>query len=184
MSILEHQITFIGPGARRFKIAPRAPADLLASVRLSVRPGGLREDSAPVDGQDGITRTKLGYDDAEVTAEIRCWDESQMARVKSFADLFRARRGQEAQPLQVVHPACDRWGIRYLYIFKVEEPAYDPVEGYRLTLQMREWQPRERRRTTKTKKVEGENLVGEGTSILQPTAITAAQNPPSKRGTQ
>lgn len=151
---LENRLTLIG--TKRFVIAPRPPADLIAAVRLNLKPGGLREDSIDVPGQDGATRTVLGYADAEITAEIRIWDEAQLQNVKRLADIFRPRREQKTfQPVQIVAPSAERWGIKSVYIFDVRESAWSPRDGLTLTLSMREWQPREKRKTKTTKPISG-----------------------------
>jgi len=156
---LENRLTLIG--SKRFVIAPRAPADLIAVARLSLKPGGLREDSIDVPGQDGLTRTVLGYADAEITVEIQIWDEAQLQNVRRLADLFRPRREQKTfQPLQIVAPAATRWGVKNVYIFEVREGAWTAQDGMTLTLQMREWQSRERRKTKTTKPVGGGAAAG------------------------
>lgn len=86
---LEHNLTLVG--ASRFVVGPRGRVDLQAAVRLSVKPGGLKEDSREVAGVDGATRTFLGYADAELTAEIQVWDEEWLPQVRRLADLFRPR---------------------------------------------------------------------------------------------
>ena len=151
---MEDRLTLIG--SKRFVISPRPPADLIGAVRLSLKPGGLREDSIDVPGQDGATRTVLGYADAEITAEIRIWDEAQLPNIKRLADLFRPRREQKTfTPVQIVTPAAERWGIKSVYIFEVRETAWNPRDGLTITLNMREWQPKERRKTTTTKNIGG-----------------------------
>lgn len=149
---LEHSLTLVG--AQRFTIAPNGNPDLLGVVSLRIRPGGLREDTQEIPGQDGATRTVLGYADAELTAEITIWDESQMEKIKRLGDLFRPRREQKTyQPVSIVHPSANRWGIRQVYIFAIEQSPWTSKNGATITLSMREWRSREQRKTKQTKPI-------------------------------
>lgn len=150
---LENRLVLVG--AKRFVIAPKLPADLVAVVRVEVKPGGLREDQKEVPGQDGVTRTFLGYADAEITAEIRIVDEDQLGNVRRLADLFRPKRQDSGayKPVEIVHPAAQRWGIRNVYIFEIHESSWTSAEGMTITLSMREWQPTEKRKTKATKPI-------------------------------
>lgn len=176
---LEHRLTLIG--AQRFVIAPSGNADLRAAVSLKVKPGGLREDTQEIPGQDGASRTVLGYADAELTAEIVIWDEAELPKLKRLNDLFRPRREQKSyQPVGIVHPAATRWNIKQVYIFAIEQSPWSAKEGLTVTLSMREWQPKEKKKTTKTKPVAkaGGILVAGGSGIPEGIDITA----PSKQG--
>ena len=168
---LEHNLTLVG--ASRFVVGPRGRVDLQAAVRLSVKPGGLKEDSREVAGVDGATRTFLGYADAELTAEIQVWDEEWLPQVRRLADLFRPRREAKPAPLSIIHPAALRWGIKQVYLVEIQERAWSPKEGLQVTLQMREWQPTEKRKTQGTAPI-----TGPGGGIPEATDIAA----PSKQG--
>lgn len=180
---LEHQITLVKDG-KRYKIAPRRPCDLLASIRLTVKAGGLREDSKKIPGKDGWERTFLGYDDAELTLEITIWDEGELAKIKNLFQIFRPRRGFEGAPLQIIHPAANRWGINSVYIVRPEETPYDPSQGYRLTVSMRQFQSKTEQTTKGTKKMDDE-LLGTDIDIVAEfgggTSNNAKSTPPSTR---
>lgn len=177
---LEHRLTLVG--SQRFVIAPGGNPDLRAAVTLKVKPGGLREDTQEIPGQDGASRTVLGYADAELTAEIVIWDEAELPKLKRLNDLFRPRREQKTySPIGIVHPAATRWNIKQVYIFAIEQSPWSAKEGLTVTLSMREWQPKEKKKTTKTKKVgktasSGPTITGSG--IPEGIDITA----PSKQG--
>lgn len=174
---LEHRLVLIG--SQRFAIAPDAKADLKGAVSLKVKPGGLREDSKEIDGADGAVRTVLGYADAELTAEVVIWEEEQLPRLKRLNDLFRPRRDQATyRPVEIVHPAAQRWGIKQVYIWQIEQSAWSPSSGLTVTLSMREWQPQEKRKTTNTKPVGVPTVRGGG--IEEGEDFTA----PSKQGVQ
>lgn len=174
---LEHRLTLIG--STRYVIAPTGKADLKAVVNLRVKPGGLREDVQEVPGQDGTTRTVLGYADAELTAEITIWDENEVPKLRRLNNLFRPRREEPVyKPITIVHPAASRWGIKQVYIFSIEQSPWDPKNGMTVTLHMREWQPREKKRTQKAKPIGGGAPAIEGTGIPEGRDITA----PSKQG--
>lgn len=143
-------------GQTRFTIGPTLPADLIGTVEVSLTPGGLQEDSAAVPGRDGAERTFLGYTDAEASVTVRIWDEGQLPRLRRLADLFRPRRGSPPTPVQVVHPSFSLWRIGYVYIVRLQEAPYSAKDGYSLNLTLREWQPKEKRKTEKTAKVQGQ----------------------------
>lgn len=171
---LEHRLVLVG--TRRFVIAPDAKADLKGAVRLKVKPGGLREDTREIPGQDGTTRTVLGYADAELTAEVIIWEEEQLPRLRRLNDLFRPRREQSSfSPIGIVHPAATRWNIKQVYIFALEETPWSPKEGLTLTISMREWQPKEKKKTSKAKPVGGPTITGpglpEGQDITAPSKV-------------
>lgn len=171
---LEHRLTLIG--SQRFVIAPDAKADLKGVVSLRVKPGGLREDTKEISGQDGSTRTVLGYADAELTAEITIWEEEQLPKLKRLNDLFRPRREQSRYiPVEIVHPAATRWNIKRVYIFALEQTPWSARDGLTLTISMHEWQPTEKRKTRKTSPVAAP--VGGGSGIQERRDITA----PSKQ---
>lgn len=176
---LEHRLTLIG--SQRYVIAPSGKADLKGAVSLRVKPGGLREDTQEISGNDGATRTMLGYADAELTAEIIIWDEAELPKLKRLNDLFRPRREQTThQPVSIVHPAATRWNIKQVYIFAIEQSPWTAKDGLTLTLSMREWQPQEKKKTRKTKPVKGagEAIAAGGAGIPEGIDITA----PSKQG--
>lgn len=176
---LEHRLTLVG--SQRFVIGPIGNVDLRGAVSLRVRPGGLREDSQEIPGQDGASRTVLGYADAELTAEIIVWDEAELPKLKRLNDLFRPRREQKTySPIGIVHPAATRWNIKQVYIFAIEQSAWTASAGLTVTLSMREWQPKEKRKTTSTKKVGATNPASSasGSGIPEGIDITA----PSKQG--
>lgn len=174
---LEHSLILVGQ--KRFFIAPNGKADLKGAVRLRVKPGGLREDAQEISGADGAVRTVLGYADAELTAEIQIWDEEELPKLKRLNDLFRPRREQKSyQPVGIVHPAATRWNIKQVYVFALEQTPWTAKDGTTVTLSMREWQPKEKKKTTKTKKVDQSAPAISGSGIPEEIDITA----PSKRG--
>jgi hypothetical protein len=177
---LENRLTLIG--SARYVISPIGQADLKAVVNLRVKPGSLREDVQEVPGQDGTTRTVLGYADAELTAEITIWDEAEVPKLKRLNDLFRPRREEPVyKPITIVHPAASRWNIKQVYIFSIEESPWSSKNGMTITLYMREWQPKDKRKTQKAKPVKGGGGGGAstgGTGIPEGRDIAA----PSKQG--
>lgn len=155
-------------------------------VSLSVRPGGLKEDEAPLKGQDGATRTFLGYQDAEATAEVQIWNAEQFNRLRKVLELYRNRRGSKPEVLQVVHPELALHGIRQMYLFALEVQPYSPVEGYRMTLNFREWQGETRNKTKKSSQIKGggageDFTAADGRDIALPSAQRALANPPTKQ---
>lgn len=193
MSSIHEGITLIGSSGR-YVIAPRKPCTMLGVVAVTVKPGGLKEDSAPIKGGDGAERTFLGYDDAQVTVELTLWLPEELSKLKSFAKLYRNRRGRPAEPLDVIHPATERWGIRSVYIYELEERPYNPKDGYQLTLQLREFQPTTTRTTKKTSPINSKAATGKssggtatagrdelaGNDIATPQKALAS--PPSSKG--
>jgi len=172
MIALEHALTLVGP--QRFVIAPGGKADLKGAVSLRVKPGGLREDTQEISGADGAMRTVLGYADAELTAEITIWDEEELPKLKRLNDLFRPRREQKSyQPVGIVHPAAARWNIKQVYIFALEQTPWTAKDGTTVTLSMREWQPREKKKSEATKPVgaapKGGGGLPEGLDIAAPS---------------
>ncbi|BDG16947.1 hypothetical protein [Thermus brockianus] len=178
------ELVIVGPS--RWRIAPDPRADIVGQVRVSVRGGGLRESTVEVPGQDGVVSTKLGYSPAEVTVEVRVADFGQLDRIRRFAEVYRNRRGAEKHtPVQLVHPATHRWGIREVYLVDLEEAPLDWREGYRLTLRFQEWWPE-----TKTKKAAKQQgggagdeggLLGQGVSVLEVDRPSKSPPPPPKR---
>jgi len=98
---------------------------------------------------------------------------------------YRNRRGAEQHtPVQVVHPATHRWGVSQVYIVGIEEAPLSWKEGYRLTLQMREWWPETTRKTkaaTKQEDGSGGGLIGQNVSVLEADRPSKAPPVPPKR---
>jgi hypothetical protein len=122
----------------------------VASVDVTV---AINEDTVDVPGQDGATTTVLGYKPAEITVNLQLWTPEQFKRFKNVITVYRPKRGQAPKAVDVVHPKLALYGIRQAYIFSINDPPYDPVNGYRVTLQMREWWPESKKKTRGTSAV-------------------------------
>lgn len=169
------ELVLMGP--KRVRIAPDPRADIVGTVAVRVRGGGLRESTLEVPGQDGVVSTKLGYAPAEVQVEVRVVDPGQLSALRAFADAYRNRRGAERhEPVQIVHPATHRWGIREAYLTDIEEEPWSPREGYRLRLTFREWWPESR--TKAVRKQEGGS--GDGGTLGQGMSPLEAERPSAK----
>lgn len=175
------EIVLVGP--KRVRIAPDPQADIVGQVRVRVKGGGLVESTVEVPGQDGVVATKLGYSPAEVQVEVRVADMRQLDRLRAFAEVYRNRRGAERHtPVQIVHPATHRWGIKEAYLVDIEEEPLDWREGYRLRLTFREWWPETRTKAAKKQTSGGvgeEGLIGQGVSVLELDRPSAT--PPTPR---
>lgn len=181
--VLTHDDIILYPGGKRYVISANAKndPDLLAAVTVTVKAGGLREDSKPVDGQDGVERTFLGYEDAEVTVNIRIWNLNFLDDARGLASILRNKRGSTPQAMQIVHPATARWGITEVYLYGITENPYTSKGGMQLELQFREFQPVTTRRTKAADKIKGASGgAGGGISIDQPTGVDVTA--PSRGG--
>jgi hypothetical protein len=182
------QIVLINPQGQRFVISPgvsasRDPNQIQGIVRVSVR-RSLSEQTTQIPKR-GVEVTYLGYDHAEVSLEVRVWRESEFSKLDNLIQLFRAKTKAQAAPqvYQPIHPILRRHGITHLYIFGVEEPAYDPVRGFTTTFTLREWRSTQRKidteRTQVTTQAGFAGADRDGTPTPQQRAQTT---PPSARG--
>lgn len=160
--VLTHDDIILYPKGKRFVISANAKnkPDLLGAVTVTVKAGGLREDNKPVDGQDGVERTFLGYEDAEVTVNIRIWNLNYLDEAKGLAGILRNKRGETPQAMQIVHPATYRWGITEVYLYGITESPFTSKGGMQLELQFREFQPVTTRKTTAAAKIKGASGTG------------------------
>lgn len=181
-----HDDLFVYPRGGRYWIGPRAPANLIAGVTLSIKAGGLKVDSREVPGDEGAERTFLGYEDAEWDVVLTIWDlQGQYAEVKRITAIFRqwqknivisdkdVKKNYVPQPMRILHPALSRWGITAGYLFGVEENGYNSGEGLVITMRWREYQE-EYKKTTKasgTDKMGKDGVAGpqpyEGTGFIE-----------------
>jgi hypothetical protein len=162
----------------------------LPNVTVNVRGGGLKEDSAPVAGQDGVERTFLGYDDGDIEVESIADTKAEFNKLRAAVGLYRNRREGKPQVVTGIHPNLQLHGITNVYIVGLSSDDFDPDRGFILRLKLREWQSKTSRTTKGTSKVAGGTAgtgVGAGDtsrpSANRPntsTAQQAAQNPPSK----
>jgi hypothetical protein len=113
---------------------------------------GINEDSVSVPGKDGVTTTHLGYKAAEVNVDVQVWTAKQFEVLQKIVQLFRPKRGETPKALDAIHPQLEVYGIKQVYIFNVSAPSYNKSEGYKMTLQLREWWP-ETKTSKKTEKV-------------------------------
>jgi hypothetical protein len=132
-------------------------------VTVDVRGVGLKEDTLDVPGQDGTTRTFLGYTDAEADVLIDVWNADQFNRAIKAIDIFRPRRKAKPVAYTVLHPNLQAHNILYMYIFDIKAPDYTSENGYQVMLQMREWQEETKKRTSGASKTKGAGKGGAGT---------------------
>jgi hypothetical protein len=120
---------------------------VLGVVTVDVTGLALREDEKPIPnpttGGKNTYRTFLGYEDAKASIKINVIDETEYYKLRSILELFRNRR-TNAQPKRYVfiHPNLQLHGIKFMYIFAITAPDYDPDTGYTVTLECKEWQER------------------------------------------
>ena len=108
-------------------------------------------------------------------------DFGQLDRIRRFAEVYRNRRGAEKHtPVQLVHPATHRWGIREVYLVDPEEAPLDWREGYRLTLRFREWWPETRTKKATKQQGDGDGLLGQGVSVLEVDRPSKSPPPPKR----
>ena len=141
-----------GPGG---KVTLHAP-------RITAR-GRLRVETAPEQ-----VVTHLGYEPREVQVEARVWDAEQWPEVKRLLDLWRPK-GENPKPAActAIHPQLELLKLEHVYIWSVELLPYDPREGYRLRLTLREWWPEKTRQAKKAEAIQGGGgLIGEGTPLV------------------
>lgn len=121
-------------------------------VDVDVRGLSLKEREANVPGRDGVTRTFLGYQDAEASIKINAINKEEFANLRSILERFRNRKGFPPVAYSFIHPNLQLHGVDYMYIFNVIAPDYNPDTGYTLTLECREWQASYKTRTQSTSK--------------------------------
>ncbi len=144
-----------GPGG---KVTLHAP-------RITAR-GRLRVDVAP----DQVV-THLGYEPREVQVEARVWDAEQWPEIESLLELWRPA-GDDPKPAActAIHPQLELLGLERVYIWTVDLQPYDPREGYRLRLTLREWWPEKIEQPKPPEAVAGGGggggLIGEGTQLV------------------
>lgn len=182
---MEHEIVFVDPRGQRLAIRPgaRGQDEIRGVVQVSVR-RSLKEETTEIP-KKGLEYTYLGYDYAEVSVEVRVWQEAEFAKLRRLIALFRPRGKEQKAPevLQVIHPTLRRHDITHLYIFGFEEPPYDPIQGWQATLQLREWRPAYKKVKTDSVQIGYNADTGGADRDGTPTAQQRAQaNPPSARG--
>jgi hypothetical protein len=122
----------------------------LPNCEVQVRAGGVKEGEADVAGADGVTRTFLGYKDAEATITATATNYKELANLQKALETYRSKRsrpGEDAIKLEVIHPKFTLHNIKYVYIFDVETSDFALEDGVVFTFSVREWQPEEKRQT-------------------------------------
>ncbi len=114
--------------------------EVLGVANVDVRGLGLKEQERDVPGKDGVTRTFLGFKDAEASIKINAITTPEFQQLRQILERFRGKRGQVPVAYTFVHPNLQLHGITYMYIFDIAASDYDPDTGYTLELQCREWQ--------------------------------------------
>lgn len=109
----------------------------------------IKEDSIPVDEEDGTTTTLLGYDAAEVRVAIQLWERAQFDQLLNVLKLFLPRPtlskdgktnlNKQQPAIECIHPKLEMYEITHLYIFEIQDMPFNAAEGYRLTISMRQW---------------------------------------------
>lgn len=123
----------------------------LPDCSVDVRAGGVKEGEADVAGKDGVTRTFLGYKDAEATVVTRAGNYKELLQIQKALEAYRSKRappGEDAIKLEVIHPKFTLHNIKYMYIFDWISDDFDIENGVIFTLELREWQPEEKRTTS------------------------------------
>lgn len=160
---------FSNPGAwDRLALSGPGGRLVLEPVRVQAT-GEVQEQSVP----DGGT-TFLAYAPREVVVEGTLWSESQWKTLQSMTRLWRPPgNNPKPAPLSAVHPQLELLRLERVYLWRVELMPYDPKEGYRYRLTLREWWP-----TQQVKAKKGEalakgqgGLIGQGTPLDFDTAI-------------
>jgi hypothetical protein len=179
---------------------------VIPNCEVNVRAGGLKEGEANVGGEDGITRTFLGYKDAESTITATATNYKELAVLQAVLEAYRPKRlraGQASGVLEAIHPKFTLHNIKYVYIFDVQTSDFTLEDGVVFTFELREWQPEEKRSTTssstrdnkgganKDQPAQGQNRTGQNAASTsqrpQPPltkAQKAQQNKPSQQATQ
>ncbi|NJK42991.1 MAG: hypothetical protein HC933_00835 [Pleurocapsa sp. SU_196_0] len=123
--------------------------------KVGVKGGGLKESERDVPGKDGVTRTFLGYRDAEATLLLVAQDEAEFETLEAFFRLYRTKQGGPVRVIEVSHPQLAVHGINQVYIFDLNSSDFDPEYGWPLEVTIREWQPTERRQTRGSSETKG-----------------------------
>jgi hypothetical protein len=132
----------------------------LPNCEVQVRAGGVKEGEADVAGKDGVTRTFLGYKDAEATITATATNYKELANLQKALETYRSKRsrpGEDAIKLEVIHPKFTLHNVKYVYIFDVETSDFTLEDGVIFTFSVREWQPEEKRQTRGSSSRDGKN---------------------------
>lgn len=123
----------------------------LPDCSVDVRAGGVKEGEADVAGKDGVTRTFLGYKDAEATVVARATNYKELIQIQKALEAYRSKRarpGEDAIKLEVIHPKFTLHNIKFVYVFDWSSSDFDLENGVVFTLELREWQPEDKRTTS------------------------------------
>jgi hypothetical protein len=114
----------------------------LPDCTVTVRAGGVKEGEADVPGRDGVSRTMLGYKDAEASVTTRAANYAELEKLQKAIEAYRSKRGRpddDALKLEVIHPAFTLNNIKHMYIFDFSIGDFSLEDGVEITLELREW---------------------------------------------
>jgi hypothetical protein len=131
-------------------------------VEVSVS-GGIKSDSGPVPGQDGVSRTLLGYAPAKVSVACNISQPDEYDKLKEIIRLFKPTKPRDPktykpEEFECIYPILEIFNISRLFIMDIKAPAYKLGDEWTVTFEMEEWWPTESGKVkTGTKKT---NAVG------------------------
>ncbi len=113
---------------------------------------GRKIDVKPVRGRDGARIKDSGYENAQISVEIRVNTKADFDALQPRIDAIHPRQtGTARNPVDVSHPSLSMVGISSAYVVKIHAPeiANDTLT---IKIEMLEWtpQPRSRPRTGPT----------------------------------